>query len=137
MAGTPDWWIMSALDLVVILLGVLALGATVALTSTTLRLRRVADEVEVSRRELDAAREVFAIESAEALRELHETVRRAGRQVDEVEALVDVANAIGERVDSATEVTYRALTSPVIRTVALASGTRRAARRLRSRHDES
>lgn len=127
---------MSALDLVVILLGVLALGATVALTSTVLRLRRVADEVEVSRRELDAAREVFAVESAEALAELHATVRRAGRQVDEVEALVDVANAIGERVDSATEVTYRALTSPVIRTVALASGTRRAARRLRARHDE-
>ncbi|MBS1838476.1 MAG: hypothetical protein JST64_12360 [Actinobacteria bacterium] len=127
---------MSALDVVVILLGVVALGAVVALTLTTMRLRRVADEVEVSRRELDAAREAFALDSAEALRELHETVRRAGRQVDEVEALVEVANAIGERVDAATEVTYRALTSPVIKTVAIASGTRRAARRLRSRHDE-
>lgn len=127
---------MSALDLVVVLLGVLALGATVVLTLTVVRLRRVVDEVESSRRELDVVREAFAVDSAEALRELHETVRRAGRQVDEVEALVEVANAIGERVDAATEVTYRALTSPVIRTVALASGTRRAARRLRPRREE-
>ena len=31
--------------------------------------------------------------------------------------------AIGERVDTATEATYRALTSPVIKGVAIASGT--------------
>lgn len=126
---------MSALDLAVMMLGVVALGAAVALTLVTLRLRRVAEEMELSRRELDAVRETFARDAADALRELHDTVVRAGRQVDEVESLVEVANAIGERVDSATEVTYRALTSPVIRTVAIASGTRRAARRLRSRHD--
>lgn len=125
---------MSALDVVVVMLGVLALGATVALTLTTARLRRVADEVEASRQELDAVRDAFSRDAAEALRELHLTVQRAGRQVDEVEALVEVANAIGERVDTATEVTYRALTAPVIKTVALASGTRQVARRLRPRH---
>lgn len=134
---------MSTLDVVVILLGVVALGAAVALTATTMRLRRLADDVEVSRRELDVSlrelaelREDFAEDAEDAMRELHDAVARASRQVDEVEALVDVASAIGGRVDTATEVTYRALTSPVIKTVALASGTRRAARRLRSRHDE-
>lgn len=127
---------MSALDLVVVLLGVVALGAAVALTSVVLRLRRIAGDMQRSREDLDAAREAFAHDSAEALRELHDTVQRAGRQVDEVEALVEVANAIGERVDTATEVTYRALTSPVIKTVAIASGTRRAARRLRTRHED-
>ena len=132
---------MSALDLVVVLLGVVALGAAVTLTVLALRLRRLAAEVEISLQELDTERrelvdlrEAFA---AAAFAELTETVERAGRQVDEVEALVDVANAIGGRVDSATEATYRALTSPVIKTVALASGTRRAARRLRpGRHDD-
>jgi len=134
---------MSALDLVVILLGVVALGASVALTLTAVRLRGLADsversleEMEVERQELVALREAFAADATVAFAELTDSVERAGRQVDEVEALVDVASAIGGRVDSATEATYRALTSPVIKTVALASGTRRAARRLRpGRHD--
>ena len=125
---------MSALDLVVILLGVVALGATVAMVLTAVRMHRAAEEVERSVRELDDVRVRFESEAAAALEELHVTVLRAGHQVDEVEALVDVANAIGGRVDSATEATYRALTSPVIKTVALASGTRRAARRLRPGH---
>lgn len=122
---------MSAFDLLVVLLGVLALGAAVALTLVTLRMHRATVEVERSVRELDEVRLAFETQAAAALTELHATVVRAGVQVDEVEALVDVANAIGERVDTATEATYRALTSPVIKTVALASGTRRAARRLR------
>jgi hypothetical protein len=127
---------MSALDLVVVLLGVVALGATVALVLVSVRMHRATLEVERSVRELDDVRERFEAEAAAALEELHLTVLRAGHQVDEVEALVDVANAIGERVDTATGATYRALTSPVIKTVALASGTRRAARRLRPGHPD-
>jgi len=127
---------MSAVDLVVILLGVLALGAAVALTSTNSRMRRATIELERSVAELDAVRIAFESQAAGALEELHATVIRAGAQVDDVEALLDVATVIGDRVDTATEATYRALTSPVIKTVALASGTRRAARRLRpGRHD--
>ncbi len=127
---------MSALDLVVVLLGVVALGATVVLTVTALRMHRATQDVQRAVGELDEVRVAFETQAADALTELHSTVLRAGAQVDEVEALVEVANAIGERVDTATEATYRALTSPVIKTVALASGTRRAARRLRpGRHD--
>lgn len=127
---------MSALDLVVVLLGVVALGATVVLTVTALRMHRATQDVQRAVGELDEVRLAFETQAADALTELHSTVLRAGAQVDEVEALVEVANAIGERVDTATEATYRALTSPVIKTVALASGTRRAARRLRpGRHD--
>lgn len=128
---------MSALDLVVVLLGVVALGATVVLTVTALRMHRATQDVQRAVGELDEVRVAFETQAADALTELHSTVLRAGAQVDEVEALVEVANAIGERVDTATEATYRALTSPVIKTVALASGTRRAARRLRpGRHDD-
>ncbi|HMX09158.1 MAG TPA: hypothetical protein PKA87_16595 [Microthrixaceae bacterium] len=128
---------MSTLDLVVILLGIVALGAAVALTLATVRMRRVTAEAELLVEDLQRTRAAFEEDAAAAFDELHRTVVRAGAQVDEVEALVDVAHAIGGRVDAATDVTYRALTSPVIKTVALASGTRRAARRLRpGRHDD-
>lgn len=128
---------MSTLDVVVILLGIVALGAAVALTLATVRMRRVTAEAELLVEDLQRTRAAFEEDAAAAFDELHRTVVRAGAQVDEVEALVDVAHAIGGRVDAATDVTYRALTSPVIKTVALASGTRHAARRLRpGRHDD-
>jgi hypothetical protein len=115
---------MSASDLLTVLCAVLALAAAAVLAVVSGRLLRAA-------RELEAARAEFEAEATPALEELRAVVERAGGQVERVEDLVEVAGAIGERVDSATEATYRALTSPVIKTVAIASGTRRAARRLR------
>jgi hypothetical protein len=115
---------MSVVDLVALLCAVLALAATVVLTLATERALRAA-------RDLEATRAAFAEAAEPALEELRHAVLRAGHQVDRIDDLVDVASAIGGRVDAATEVTYRALTSPVIKTVALASGTRRVARRLR------
>ena len=115
---------MSATDLLTVICAVLALAAAAGLAVVSARLLRAA-------RDLEAARSAFEAEAVPALEELRGVVERAGGQVDRVEDLVEVAGAIGERVDSATEATYRALTSPVIRTVAIASGTRRAVRRLR------
>ncbi len=66
-----------------------------------------------------------------AVEELRVAAHHAVAEVDRIDALVELAGSIGERVDTATEATYRALTSPVIKGVALASGTRRAAQRLR------
>ena len=82
---------------------------------------------------LNAATELFLAEAVPAVQELREAAGRASSEVDRIDDLLEVAGAIGDRVDSATEATYRALTSPVIKSVALASGTRRAARRLRGR----
>ncbi len=117
---------MDALDLLTVLCGVLALGAAVALTLASSRLLRAAHSLEAAASEFSAA----AVPAAELLRSAAE---QALDEVDRVDALVEVAAAIGDRVDSATEVTYRALTSPVIKGVAFASGTRRAAQRLRGR----
>jgi hypothetical protein len=119
---------MSALDLLTFVCAVLALAATAVLSVLSARLLRAARELERSRAEFEA-------EAVPALEELRVAVGRASGQVDRVEDLVDVAASIGGRVDNATEVTYRALTSPVIKGVALASGTRRAARRLRGTED--
>jgi hypothetical protein len=106
---------MDALDLLTVLCGVLALGAAVALALASSRLLRAATSLEDAARAFDEAA-VPAVESCAA----------AGHAMDEIEridALVEVAGSIGERVDTATEATYRALTSPVIKGVALASGT--------------
>ena len=115
---------MSALDLLTVLAAVLALAATAVLGVVSARMLRAA-------RDLEAARAAFEAEAVPAVEELREAVRRATGEVDRVEDLLDVAASIGGRVDSATEATYKALTSPVIKGVALASGTRRAAQRLR------
>ncbi len=103
---------------------VLALAGAASLAVATQRALAAA-------RALEQARADFVARAEPALAELSAVLERAGEQVDRVDELVGVAASIGGRVDAATEVTYRALTSPVIKTVALASGTRRAARRLR------
>jgi len=115
---------VSVVDLVALTCAVLALAASAALALATQRTLAAA-------RELERTREEFVARAEPALEELRSVVLRAGAQVDRVDDLVEVAASIGDRVDAATEVTYRALTSPVIKTVALASGTRRVARRLR------
>jgi hypothetical protein len=115
---------MTAAELLTVVLAVLALGLAAAAALVCARALRAA-------RELTAATEAFRAEAAPALEELRAAVVRATAEVDRVEDLLDVASTIGARLDGASEVTYRALTSPVIKGVALASGTRRAAERLR------
>lgn len=119
---------MDALDLLTVVAAVLALGLCATAALLAARLLRAS-------RELEAAAAVFLQQAVPALDELRDATDRARDQVDRVDALVEVAGAIGDRVDTATEATYRALTSPVIKGVALASGTRRAAQRLRGRDE--
>jgi hypothetical protein len=117
---------MSAVDLVTLLCAVLALCFAAVLAV-------LAGRVLHSVQALNAATELFIAEAVPAVQELREAASRASSEVDRIDDLLEVAGSIGVRVDSATEATYRALTSPVIKSVALASGTRRAARRLRGR----
>ena len=115
---------MTALDLLTVLCAFAALAAAVCLALLSSQLWRAAQR-------LDAATRTFEEEATPAVQELRSAARRAVGEVDRLDDLLDVAGSIGQRVDNATEVTYRALTSPVIKGVALASGTRRAAGRLR------
>jgi len=115
---------MTTTDLLTVIVAVVALGLAVACAVLAVRLVRAANA-------LEAAALAFQEQAVPAVEELRIAVRRATSEVDRVDDLIDVATAIGTRVDSATDATYRALTSPVIKGVAIASGTRRAARRLR------
>lgn len=115
---------MDALDLLTVLCGVLALGAASVLSLASARLFRAARSLERAVGEFDDV-------ATPALAELSVIVREAELEVARIDALLSVAGSIGDRVDTATEATYRALTSPVIKGVAIATGTRRAAKRLR------
>ncbi|MFI5043535.1 MAG: hypothetical protein ACHQDC_01975 [Acidimicrobiales bacterium] len=115
---------MSAIDLLTVLGAVATLVAAVVLALLSSRLLRAAEA-------LESATRAFEDEAIPAVTELRAVVRTASGEVDRIDDLLDVATAIGERVDTATEATYKALTSPVIKGVAIASGTRRAAQRLR------
>ena len=121
---------MSAVDLAAVLWAVLALVAAGALTLAAARMFRAAQG-------LAEARERFDAEATPAVAELREIVASAGDEVERIDELLTVAGTIGDRVDAATEVTYRALTSPVIKGVALATGTRRVARRLRGELEDT
>ena len=120
---------MSAVDLAALVCAVLALAAAGALTLAASRMFGAAAD-------LAEARERFDAEATPAVAELRAIVATAGNEVERIDELLNVAGTIGDRVDAATEVTYRALTSPVIKGVALATGTRRVARRLRGDLDE-
>ena len=78
------------------------------------------------RKELDAFTEV-AGPSAERLEAAADT---AARQVARLENLIDVAGSVTETMDGATASAVRVLSNPVIKTAAVARGTRKAARRL-------
>jgi hypothetical protein len=117
---------MTALELLTVICAVLALAAAATLSLLAARTLRAA-------RDLEAATRTFTDEALPAVEELRLAARRASGEVERIDDLLDVAAAVGDRVDSATEATYRVLTSPVIKGVALATGTRRAASRLRGR----
>jgi len=121
---------VSAVDLLSVLCGLLALCAAGVLAVLAGRVLR-------SLNALNAATEMFLAEALPAVKELRRAAEQASAEVDRIDDLLDVASAIGDRVDSATEATFRALTSPVIKSVALATGTKLAARRLRGRDTRS
>lgn len=63
--------------------------------------------------------------------ELGETVRTANAELERVDDLLGTAETISGTVDSASRLAYLAFSNPVIKALALASGTSRAASRFR------
>ena len=76
-------------------------------------------------------------EALPAVIELRGTVQQAGAELERVDSLLGTAESISATVDSASRLAYLAFSNPVIKGLALASGTGRAARRFRkSRADK-
>jgi len=115
---------MSAIDLAAVILAAVALVSVAALAVVCARLARLG-------RELTSTVEALSASVPDAVGELVAAAHQAGEQVDRLEGLIRTTGAIAQTVDTATHATLRAISSPVIKGAALASGTSRAARRLR------
>ena len=63
--------------------------------------------------------------------ELAQSLADANEELARVDRLVGSAESISATVDATSKLAYRALSAPVIKTVAVTSGASRAARRLR------
>jgi hypothetical protein len=87
-------------------------------------------------RTLRAMRDVAHLlrtETAPVLDDLRETIDVANDEIERLDRLVSTAESVTGTVDSASRLAYVAMANPVIKGVAFASGTAKAARRLRAR----
>jgi len=82
-------------------------------------------------RDLRTAAAEFQRESGAALRELRQALRDADFELDRVDAIVTGAERVSGRVDSASDLAYRTFTNPVVKALAVGTGTRRAVQRLK------
>jgi hypothetical protein len=82
-------------------------------------------------RELRAAASEFRREARVALQDLRAAVRSADFELDRVDAIVSSATRVTDRADAATALADRVITSPVVKAMAVGTGTRRAVQRLR------
>ena len=109
---------------VAVVLCAIAFAALVLVLARVLQALRALDAgvADIRRAVADTAPLVF---------ELRASVDHARVDLDRFDAVLGSAEAISTHVEGASRVARAALSRPVIKTVALASGTQRAARRLR------
>jgi len=115
---------VTAGDLAIVLAAVLCALGFAALVVV---LWRVLQAIRELREELARLRR----DTQPLLEELQASVDEARDDLERFDRLLGSAESISSRVNGATRVTRLALSAPVIKTVALASGTSRAASRLR------
>jgi hypothetical protein len=72
----------------------------------------------------------FRAEAEPLLEELRTAMRAADYELDRIDAIVSGAERVTGRVDAASDLAYRTFTSPVVKALAVGTGTRRAVQRL-------
>lgn len=115
---------LTAGDLAAIIAAVASLAAVVAIAVVLMLLVRAVRE---ARTELAA----FRMRTVPLLEHLERVVAEAGHDLERVDDLIGSAEALAATIDGAARVGYLTMGKPVIKTVALARGTSRAARRMR------
>ena len=119
---------MSGADLAAVLVAAVSLVATAVITITVLALLRTMREL---RGVLDALHE----HTLPLVADLRGTIDQAGADLARVEGILDSAERISHTVDAASQLTYRAFSPPLIKTMSFLAGVRRAGRRLRGAPD--
>jgi hypothetical protein len=117
---------MAAGDLAAVVVTIVSLVTTALLTVVVLALVRTL-------RELRGLLDTLHDQTLPLVDDLRCTVDQAGADLQRVEGILDSAARITSTVDSASQLTYRALSPPLIKTVSVMTGLRRAGRRLRGR----
>ena len=117
---------MTAGDLAAVVVTIVSLGATALLTIAVLSLLR-------TMRSLRVVLDTLHDQTVPLVNDLRLTVDQAGVDLERVEGILSSAERITHTVDSASKLTYRALSPPLIKTMSLMSGLRRAGRRLLGR----
>lgn len=122
--STPVLAELSASDLALVVVTGCSIVAVIAVLFALARLLTVLRRVT---RTLDQV----TAEAAPLLDDLAASVAAATDELERVDRLVGSAESISATVDATSKLAYRALSAPVIKTVAVTSGASRAARRLR------
>ena len=117
-----DWLAATGAVLLAVMLG----GLLFALGSVVLTLRDLRATV--------AALQEQSIALAE---EMRVALREAENEVDRVGALLTAAETVGDRIDTASRLVTKTLTNPVVKVLALGTGTKRAVRRMRAGDEQS
>jgi hypothetical protein len=119
---------MTATDFALVVGTVLCIIGFTAMVVVLLRMLRALGEL---RAEVTMLRD----ETRPLLAELRQSVDTARDDLDRFDRVLGSAEAISSQVEGVSRVAKIALSTPLIKTVALASGTGRVARRLRGRED--
>jgi len=115
---------VSATELAALIVAIASVVAVVllavALVSITKTLRAVRE-----------ATDLLRTETVPVMNELGQTARAANEEIARMGGVITTAESIGGTVDSATRLAYLAFSNPIIKALAFASGTGRAASRFR------
>lgn len=115
--GAGEWLAATGAVLLAVLLG----GLLFALVSVTATLREL-------RRTVESLRD----DSVGLADEMRRTLREAEGEVDRVDDLLTAARSVGDRIDTASRIVSKTVTNPVVKVLALGTGTKKAVRRIRA-----
>ena len=117
---------MTGTDLAAVIVTICSVAAVMLLAFGLFALIRTLKELRLA---VDELRN----ETGPVIAELRDTVQAANYELNRVDELLGTAESIGSTVDSATRVAHLAFSTPVIKSIAVASGTGRAAKSFRRR----
>ena len=115
---------MSASDLAAIIVATASVAAVVLLVFVVVSINRTLTAMRLSIEEL--RRETLPV-----VDELRRTVTTANAELQRLDGLIDSASSVTATVDSASHLAYLAFSNPLIKLIALAAGTSKAAKALR------
>ena len=119
---------MSSSDVLAVVAAAVAAILAGALVVTLLSLAKTL-------RALRASADLLREETLPLVAELHRAVADTVDEVERVDRIITAAEGIGDRVDGASRLAYRAFGSPVVKAMAFGAGVSQATRRLRGGKD--